>query len=196
MTVRRLLLLVTTMSLATGCARGPGFLRPAPVRDWKSTLEAARAAADSGKWATADRRLAEFAARHPEVDEAHEALYWRALFRMAPGNDSTAHRLVVPTLQRYLARRSGAFRTEARVLLQLAEAHAELAAQAAAKEAEIAEVRAALGRARERPAGSGEPADAPSDRTIAAEVERLRGELAKANQELERIRRRLAGQRP
>lgn len=193
------LLTLATVMLLSGCARAPGFMQPAPVRDWRSTLGEARAAADSARWGTADQRLEEYALRHPGTAEAHETLYWRGLFRMAPGNDSVSRTLAVPTLQRYLSSAGGAYRTEARLLLDVAERHAALVAEAAAKEREIAEVRTALGRAQDRPAPSGDNpsggAEAPN-RTLAAEVERLRGELARANQELERIRRRLATERP
>lgn len=183
--------------LLAGCAQAPSFLRPAPVSAWRETLEAARAAADSGKWATADRRLAEYEARYPGTAEARETHYWRGLFRMAPGNDSTAHHTAVPTLERYLAQPGGTYRTEARLLVDLATAQQALRREAAAREREIAQIRTALGRAQTSPGGAPAPAgDAGSDRGLANEVERLKGELARANQELERIRRRLAGERP
>ncbi|MBA3891066.1 MAG: hypothetical protein H0X64_11100, partial [Gemmatimonadaceae bacterium] len=67
-------------------------------------------------------------------------------------------------------------------------------------EREIAEIRAALGRTQDRPAASGTAGGAASaeapNRNLANEVERLRAELRTANQELERIRRRLATERP
>lgn len=196
----KLLTTLAAVLLVAGCARGPGFMQPAPMRDWRSTLHEARAAADSARWGTADQRLEEYALRHPGTGEAHETLYWRGLFRMAPGNDSVSRALAVPTLQRYLSAPGGAYRTEARLLLDLAERHSALMADAAAKEREIAEVRTALGRAQDRavPSSGGAQAggaEAPN-RNLASEVERLRGELARANQELERIRRRLARERP
>lgn len=197
MSAARVVTLLAAASVLSGCIGTPRFLQPAPERTWNSTLKAARAAADSGKWATADRRLAEYDARYPQTDAAHESLYWRGLFRLAPGNDTTARGLAVPTLERYLARPGGSHRTEARVLLDLARAHATLSGELAAKQQEIAEVRAALGRAQQRPAATAESGEAPApSRNLAGEVERLRADLAKANQELERIRRRLAGQRP
>lgn len=201
MTHAKLLTILAAVLLSTGCARAPGFMQPAPVRDWRSTLSEARAAADSARWGTADQRLEEYSLRHPGTAEAHEALYWRGLFRMAPGNDSVSRTLAVPTLQRYLSGPGGAHRTEARLLLDVAARHATLVAEAEAKEREIAEVRTALGRAQDRPAaasgaaGASGGSDAPN-RNLASEVERLRGELARANSELERIRRRLATERP
>ena len=117
MTHPKLLTILAAVLLSTGCARAPGFMQPAPVRDWRSTLSEARAAADSARWGTADQRLEEYSLRHPGTAEAHEALYWRGLFRRAPGNDSVSRTLAVPTLQRYLSRPGGAYRTEARLLL-------------------------------------------------------------------------------
>lgn len=194
------LITIAAALLLSGCARGPGFMQPAPARDWRATLGEARAAADSSRWGTADQRLEEYSLRHPGTSEAHEALYWRGLFRMAPGNDSASRALAVPTLQRYLSTPGGAYRTEARLLLDVAARQAVLIAEAAAREREIAEVRSALGRAQDRPAAPGSSSAAAtndaSSRSLGNEVERLRAELARANQELERIRRRLATERP
>ena len=202
MTARRLLAVVLTAASLSGCVRTPAFMQPAPARDWRAALTAARSAADAGRWSSADGHLATYASRYPESDEAHESLYWRALFRLAPGNDTSARRLAVPTLQRYLATDGGGHRTEARVLLAVAESHLALVAEAAARERDIEEIRAALGRARERPAAAAAApttdagGNAAPDRELAGEVERLRRDLATANAELERIRRRLAGERP
>lgn len=199
MTLAARLLLVVLVTTLGGCAHPPSFLQPIPLRDFRAALGDARAAADSGRWATADQILADYIRRHPGTDEAHEALYWRALFRLAPSNDTTAHRLAIPTLEQYLAGDEAELRSEARILLEHARAHDALRREAAAKEQEIAEVRAALGRARERQASPDAPpaAEPPAaDRGLAEEVERLKAELARANQELERIRRRLARQTP
>lgn len=192
--------LIATALLAivasTGCARTSRLLQPAPEREWKATLAAARAAADSGKWAAADERLSQYVLRYPDRGEAHEAVYWRGLFRLAPANDSVAHRLAIPTLEQYLARPGGAHRTEAQLILGVAKERQELRQLAEAREKELADVQAALGRARERAAAPGAAPEQPADRGLAQEVERLKGELARANEELRRIRRRLAGQRP
>jgi predicted RNase H-like nuclease (RuvC/YqgF family) len=109
----------------------------------------------------------------------------------------SAHRQAIPSLEQYLAAPGGAHRTEAQVLLEFAQAHQALQAEAQLKEREIAQIRTALGRAQDRPAASAteRPAQQP-ERGLAQEVERLKSELARANQELERIRRRLAGDRP
>lgn len=196
MNATRLLLALVAASVV-GCARPPAFLQPIPLREFRSALADARTAADSGRWATADRILVEYMARHPDSDEAHEALYWRALFRLAPGNDSTANALAIPTLEQYLNRDEADFRTEAKILLDHARTFAALRTEAAAKEREIAQVRAALGRAQERQPEAASPTTQPApDRGLAQEVERLKAELTRANQELERIRRRLARQNP
>nr|MBA3891219.1 hypothetical protein [Gemmatimonadaceae bacterium] len=172
---RQLMTTFAALLLATGCARAPGFMQPVPVRDWRATLSEARAAADSARWGTADRQLEEYGLRHPGTTEAHAALYWRGLFRMAPGNDSVSRSLAVPTLQRYLSTPGGAHRTEARLLLDVAERQAALVAEFEVKEREIAEIRAALGRTQDRPAASGTAGGAASaeapNRNLANEVE-------------------------
>ena len=193
------LLLVLVATTVVGCAQPPRFLQPIPLRDFRSALTEARAEADSGRWATADRILADYAHRFPDTHEAHETLYWRAVFRLSPANDSTAQQQAIPTLERYLDGRGAENRTEARILLDVARTAVVLRREAAAKEQEIAEIREALGRAEERraTATTTEPSPPASpDRGLAQEVERLKGELARANQELERIRRRLARQTP
>lgn len=194
MSGRLLATAVLALVASTGCAQTSRLFQPAPERDWKSTLAEARAAADSGRWAVADQRLSQYVMRYPDRREAREAVYWRGLFRMAPGNDTTAHRLAIPTIEQYLAQPGGEHRTEAWILLGLAKDRAELRRLADAREKELAEVQAALGRAQRTTAPGA--TEQPADRGLAQEVERLKGELAKANQELERIRRRLAGQRP
>lgn len=193
----RTAIVIATAALLSGCGRAPSFLRPAPVNEWRSTLGAARAAADSGKWATADRLLSVYESRYPGSNEARETLYWRGLFRLAPTNDTTAHRIAVPTLERYLAQPGGTYRTEARLLIEVARTQQALRQEAESKEREIAQVRAALGRAQSASAaGASSGESAGPDRGLVNEVDRLKGELARANQELERIRRRLAGERP
>lgn len=179
--------------LLTGCLTRPPFMRSAVSREWPAALAAARAASEEGQWAAADRHMADFIVRHPGSTEAHEAVYWRGVFRLAPGNDTTVQRLGLNSLQDYLARPGGEHRAEARVLLDLSLTRAALVQEAAQREREIAQIRTALGRAEER---SAQPAARPADTSLAEEVTRLKAELAKANQELERIRKRLAGQRP
>lgn len=195
---RRTLALIAAVALLGGCARAPAYFRPAPLNEWRATLHDARMAADSGKWATADRLLGQYELRYPGTEQARETFYWRGLFRMAPSNDSTAHRAAVPTLERYLAEPGGTYRTEARMLLDVARANVALREEAAAKEREIAQIRLALGRAQSAPAATTSPGSesSSSDRGLAGEVERLRRDLAQANAELERIRKRLAGERP
>lgn len=197
MTTIRMATAALALFAATACARGPRFMQTPPAREWNATLAEARVAADSGRYAVAEHRLSQYALQHPGSDGARESLYWRALFRMGMTGDSIAPRLALATLEQYLASPGIERRTEATVLLTVAKDRAALARDAAAKEREIAEVRAALGRAQERPVASGGTPDQPApDRGLAQEVERLKSELARANSELERIRKRLAGQQP
>lgn len=183
--------------VATGCSRGPRFMQASPAREWNATLAQARVAADSGRYAVAEHELSQYALQHPGSDGARESLYWRALFQMGMTADSVAPRRAVATLEQYLTMPEAERRTEAAVMLTVAKDHAALARESAAKEREIAEIRAALGRAQERPvAAAGTPDQPASDRGLAQEVERLKSELSRANAELERIRKRLAGQQP
>jgi hypothetical protein len=194
--VRALTVALLAAVLTTGCVNPPRFMQPIPVREFNTAIGNARAAAAAGQWAIADRILGTFIERHPRTKEAHEALYWRGLYRLAPTNDSTAHAFAIPTLEQYLLWPDAEHRVEAQIVLDLARSYVHLQRRAAEQERQIAEIREALGRVQERPATpSAEPA-APAERGLVQEVERLKAELARANQELERIRRRLAGQRP
>lgn len=162
------------MLLGSGCVSGPSFLAPAPQRAWPTVLADAREAVSKGQYADADGTLLEFERSYPGTTEANEARYWRALILLDPANRGGNPSDASAELDAYL-HSSGvlAYRTEATVLRRIA--------------SRMEELRAAAGGA----APSGTPSTSDAD-----EVVRLRAELAKAQDELDRIKKRLAQPKP
>jgi hypothetical protein len=198
--ILRRVVAITSLGFLGGCAHlAPGGRTPAELQ-WPVTLLTAKHAAAGERYQSADQVLLEFSHRYAGTPQAHEVTYWRAMVALhsaaqRPAALDTASAL----LEAYMAAGPSA--------PQYLEAAAAklLIEQAAAKEAELAQVRRALSQARtevarERPAAQPgrEPArqERQDQRNLAGEVEALRAELNRANQELERIRRRLAGQNP
>jgi hypothetical protein len=124
---------------------------------------------------SAESALVDFARRFPGSPEAMEVPYWRAVIELDPANAEASHEALA-LLQRYLAEApSGLHRAEAATLVRLQQALDARAAVAA--QTPSAAVR-------------------PDDRAHDEELQRLRDELARANAELDRIKRRLARPKP
>lgn len=177
------------LALSNACVtvRPPSFLRPASEREWPATLATAEARVSEGRYAAADSVLGRFAARYPGSPEAFESTYWRALIAMDPKNSNGSVGTAVTYLDAYLVglnprtHRQEAFALRA-IAGQIDESRSALAlAQARDPNPHVGAVRIDV------PKPAAEPTTA-SD----AEIKRLKDELAKANAELERIRRRLA----
>jgi hypothetical protein len=171
-------------------------MEPTIDRDWDNTLLLARVRASEGKFGTADSMMSRFATQYPGTHEALETAYWRALFDLDPANHGASFASAMALLDAYLSERGprehGA---EAATLRRIAGHMDELNKLAATALAEArdssatARVTAPDSRADPRPPIAGDVSlPTPAD----AEIKRLKDELAKANAELERIRRRLA----
>jgi len=179
--------LVLAVSSACITVRSPSFLRPAPEREWPSTLSTAEARVSEGRFAAADSVLAQFAARYASSPQAFESTYWRALFSMDPKNAHASIPAAVNYLDAYL---TGLYPRQ----------HRQEAFALRAIAGQIDAGRSALALAQTRDATTAQPnavrIDVPKPAvdpaTNDAEIKRLKDELAKANAELERIRRRLA----
>jgi hypothetical protein len=173
---RRCALLVVLLAASAGCVNRPGFLQPAPEREWPETIARAHAAVEAGRFASADSLLAEFAARHPESGETNETIFWRAVFRLDPANPDASPAAAVRDLTVYLARPGR---------------HTHLAeARALRRAATLAD---SLGVSARRAAA---PSETPAATDKDAEIARLREELKRATEELERIKRRLSTPTP
>ena len=169
------------MLIALGaCVTGRAAISALDAKEaWPNTLARAEGAAVSGRYVEAERWLTEFAARYPGTDEAQETVYWRAVLKLDPGNRDGGLALSRALLDSYL-RAEGALqhRTEAEVLRQLA-----VRLDTAGPVASPTGIQAPV---------AGSPVDRAELKAKDAEIQKLKEELAKANDELERIKKRLA----
>jgi len=174
--MRRTRLLVVLAAI--GCATGRNASVPGTgERDWGTTLAKAEIAVSERRYADADRLLAEFANQNPTSDGAVESLYWRGLIELEPANHDGSPSTAAALFEAYnKAEGPLPHRIEADILRHLA-LHLESAAQPAVATAAPA-----------APPSTSAPADLKAKDT---EIQRLKDELAKANDELERIKRRL-----
>jgi len=125
---------------------------------------------------SAEHALTEFAQRFAGSPEAAEVPYWRAIVHLDPASSTSLHESMA-MLDAYLANTpAGSHRTEAALLHRLGQTLEQ-------RNAALAAVPPAT-------------AARPDDKARDEELQRLRDDLAKANSELARIRRRLARPRP
>lgn len=154
---------------------------PAPVTsatEWAATLAQASREARDGRFTIADKLLADFSSRNASAAEAPEAMYWRALYRLDPANQGASARDAAALFDMYLTSGHTSRRNEAATLRRVAgtlEASASASSSATAPRSETVRT---------------------DDKAKEEELARLRDELAKANAELERIKRRLAQPKP
>jgi hypothetical protein len=171
--------MAVTLALCVGCVTGRGAPeRPVAVRDWGQTLAEAEVAAGDHRYAEADKLLADYSHLYPGTEGATESPYWRGLFALDPNNPDASPQVAAALFETYSSA-GGALphRREAEVLHRIA-------LRLEAPQTTVASAGATL------------PAVAPSDRSADlkakdTEIQRLKDELAKANDELERIKRRL-----
>jgi hypothetical protein len=173
---------------ASACVtvRRPGFMRGDSDREWRAALENAKRLSAAGSPVAADSALAQFTSLHGSADQATEALYWRATFRLDPAFGPHGAQSALPLLDLYLAENASEHHAEAVVLKRIAEYVDRLnaIAGAASNRAQSSNAAAADARADARNAMSDVQAQD-------AEIKRLRADLAKANEELELIKKRL-----
>jgi hypothetical protein len=145
---------------------------PTAASEWPAAYARAMTEARESRIGVADRVLSEFSERFSGSPEAAEVPYWRAVLRLDPSNPVASHE-ALSMLESYLANTpSGLHRAEATTLRRL-ELALEARTAALATQPPAAVVR-------------------PEDKAHEEEMLRLRDELAKANAELTRIKRRLA----
>ena len=175
------LLAVGFVIAGTACAHFQHAPATPSLRDqWMTTLSAAQVAADSGKYESAERVLADFAAAHPRTHESRELPFWRALYRLDPNNKNGSLAAGVAGLDAYLGDDSTRwYRPEAVVLRRTAAVAQALKVAASAQ-------------ATTTTTGPTTP-DAMKSRD--EEIASLRDQLAKVNAELDRIKKRLANPR-
>ena len=170
------------LSVAGGCAQlRAANATPQPMEgQLAATLRQADQEAVALRFGVADRLLAEFADTHAGTPEAVETAFWRAVFKLDTANQTGTRREAVALLDGYLNGSTSVAHRGAALALR----------RAASVERTVVTVPG--------PSTPAAPSTAPSVRADVSteEVQRLRDELAKANAELERIRKRLSQPNP
>jgi hypothetical protein len=188
--------LICSLLVAAGCGQLNAVTNPTPEHAWMATLANARGFASAGRFDSADSTLSSFAAMYPGTSPALETTYYRALFKMDPSNPHVSLTAALASLDGYLAdRRPREHTVEAVSLRRIAVQvdglnHVATTAIAQAKDASNTAKDAKAQAADARDAATKAAAEPPAP-TADAEIKRLKDELAKANAELDRIRKRL-----
>jgi len=162
--------------LLAGCASGgsqPGAGNPpTPAEAYLTTLAEAQRRVEGGDYTGADRILSDYGLKNKGTDEATEISFWRAVYMVDPSNKTASIAEGIRALEIYLATPGTKwYRPQAEILRRTAQSVQALrTAQAAPK---------VVGR---------DTVYVTREEEIAS----LRDQLAKANAELERIKRRLA----
>ena len=160
-----------------------------------STLATAQSMALEKRFDAADSTLARFAILYPRTPQALETAFWRGLFKMDPANPNATLATAISLLDTYLEdSRDSDHVAEARTMRRAAAKLEGLTrvAENAVSEAREASNTAANAKAQAANANArAEAAKTEATPSTDAEVKRLKDELAKANAELERIRKRL-----
>ena len=176
----RMARVVAVVTLAA-CSSSPQHLAetsPAQSEGTSTILQAAQEIG-AGRYGVADRILFDYAARYPASPEGRDVMYWRALYKLDPANPNAAPREALDLLDSYVAAPTGTHKVEAQTLRRLAT---------------TMEARATAASGMAGPPKTDAPK--PEDKARDEELQRVKDELAKANAELERIKRRLARPKP
>jgi hypothetical protein len=194
------ILLSLSLVASGGCASLQAFTgsHDTSSEAWSRALATAKSDANVSQFDAADSVLAAFAADHPGTPEALETAYWRAILKMDPTNPDLSLPTAMASLDGYLSDpRAQQHVVEAKSLRRVAGQLAGLTRVAVGALAEAKDATATASNAKvEAASARAEAAKAAPDSDSDAEVKRLKSELAKANAELERIRRRLTQPTP
>lgn len=143
---------------------------PPPISPWPGTLSTALRAAESGRFAEAERILTDFGLANPGTPEGAESDFWRALLKTDPANRAVTPRESMALYDSYLSGGTSQPRyAEALILRRVVESMDSTRAL-------LATVRAS--------------ADA-RDKSRDDEIRRLNDVIDRTTAELERIKRRL-----
>ncbi len=165
-------LAVPFILMLVACAPINRMRTPSYASEWQVVLHRASLAADSGSYANAERILTVYTTKYPGTREAHETLFWHAMFKLDPGNTGGSIPEGLTTLDKYLSDTATiVHRSEAKILKRLAMTAQVLQAKAITPAVRDTTILKA---------------------TSEAEIASLRAELAKTTAELERIKKRLA----
>lgn len=158
--------------VTVACSKPPAVVAPAPAAEFAGAIEASRQKVDAGDYPAADRILADYSLRHQGTPEAREISFWRAMYIVDPANRTASIAQGIRALDIYLATEGTIwYRPQAEVLRRTALVIQQVRQ---AQMPKLVNGRDTVFISREE------------------EVAALRDQLAKANAELERIKKRLA----
>lgn len=168
---------VLALQLLAACGVFGHTSTPRPETDLAATLAQADREVLATRFGIADKLLSDFAAQHPATAEGSEASFWRALYKLDPANQTASPHDALVLLDAYLASSLTTPHRAAATTLRHIAATFERGPAVVTQTVTV----------------PGAPAGAKSDdKSKDDEVARLKEELAKANAELERIKRRVA----
>ena len=161
------------VAFTVACSHQPAVAKPpAPVAGFSAAIESAAKRVDAGDYSGADRVLAQFALTNKGTTEGNEIAFWRALYMVDPSNKNASVAEGLRAVDIYLANpASKMYRSQAQVLRRTA-----LLMQSLRQQQAMTKV---VGR----------------DTVYVTredEITGLKDQLAKANAELDRIKKRLA----
>jgi hypothetical protein len=194
---------VLVLAASCGSLRAASSTPPVPLQwQYEEALAQAEREALATRFDVADRLLATFAAQHPGTHEGFESSFWRAVFKLDGANASASPRDAANLLDEYLrapatAQHRGSATTLRRVAGALDARNATVAADPSTPTSAPSTATPSSSSAAPRTEPRTETrAEERRDEKRDEEIQRLREELAKANAELERIKRRLAQPAP
>jgi hypothetical protein len=169
----RLKYLAVCVAFTAGCSHKPEAAKPpSPAIAFQNAIDGASRRVESGDYSGADRVLSEFALAHKATPEGNEIAFWRALYMVDPSNKNASVAEGLRAMDIYLANPSSKmYRAQAQAIKRVAQLTQSLRAQQAATKV--------VGR----------------DTVYVTredEIAGLKDQLAKANAELDRIKKRLA----
>jgi hypothetical protein len=184
----------TCLLAACATMHRPNWMAHDQPDDWQPTLQMAQYYASKGDYDDADSSLARYAMRYPGTSEALETAYWRAIYKADPANHAMSLPAAMALLDGYLAdthpRLHTADAVVARRLMGQLDGLNKAAANAVAQTKDaVAQTKDAKVNADKASATAAVDANAAA--SADAEIKRLKDELAKANAELDRIKKRL-----
>ncbi|MEP6507553.1 MAG: hypothetical protein ABJC63_04940 [Gemmatimonadales bacterium] len=165
--------LAVCVLLAVGCSHPPVVAKaPLPASGFAAAIEAAGKRADAGDYVGADRILSDFALANKATPEAKEVSFWRALYMVDPSNKNASVAEGLRAIDIYISTPGNKwYRPQAQVVKRVASTMQSMrTAQPVTK---------VVGR----------------DTVFVTredEITALKDQLAKANAELDRIKKRLA----
>jgi hypothetical protein len=172
--IKRIAVLITAAFVVSACSHGSRAAGPpAPVDGFAAAVSAAERRVEAGDYAGADRILSDYALKNKGTEDGTEIAFFRALYMVDPNNKHASMSEGVRALDIYLnTSHAKRYRTEALVLRRTAQSVLALRSNAVLTTRTNKSDTVYVSRE--------------------AEIAELKDQLAKANAELDRIKKRLA----